>query len=876
MVLLPFNASQHEFGMYLALGFRQIFMGNKPDYQFILKLAAVAYVVEKLGDLLFEKAPLGGVYVDLKWIQRELDEIQFFLKDADSKQNTDERVRKWVAEIRDVSYEVEDVIDIFIYNQRRRHGFLGPVNRFFSERMARSDVAKQIEQIKLKISEISIRKETYGIIRDVNEGRHEASSARKGLEDRWRFSTSLEEMEVVGQQKEISALIKEQLMNGEPRRCVIPIIGMAGSGKTTLAQKVYHDVIHDFDCHAFICLSRQDENRDILMRIVRSLTGLRLEDMEKEDEDDLWIKIRNRLRRRYLVVIDDISSMKALNMLKLVLPDAMNKSRVMFTTSITEVALHADPSSHPHETRLLDHNESWELFMRKIFPGGNPSTACPSELKDKIHKRCGGLPLAILVLGGLLARKDISAWSEVLDSIPESSQQSKEIDKKDHNLLSSLSKILALSYWDLPHYLKPCFLYLGLFPEAYGIDSRKLIRLWIAEGFIQRRENRIMEDTAEDYLKELVDRSMIQVLWNESNGSIGGCYIHKHLRDLSISKARRNNFFTIHNPDNNCSFSTTVRRLALHCSIDRYHPTMTLRSILSFCNFDISQLEFRKAKLLRVVHQDYEAIFPKVASNKEVGEFVHLRYLSHASGSLVSSFGDLDNLQTIIANRVGSSLPNSISNLGQLRHLEAIAFEDIGNLPVNNLTNLQTLCLREGSWIEDGFGKLTNLRELAIYGSTHKYKALSDSIDKLKNLRSLTLDGWRLPVLMPFTDHLCLYHMSLIGQINKLEELPPNLTELTLEYSLLKQDVISMLEKLPFLKILRLHCNSYHGGILTCTSGGFPKLELLQLVDLPLFQWIVEKGAMPSLKRVVLRLRSNLRIQNLPKRVRVHLLDPYL
>ena len=86
----------------------------------------------------------------------------------------------------------------------------------------------------------------------------------------------------------------------------------------------------------------------------------------------------------------------------------MNQSRVMLTTRIKDVALHADPLCHPHKMCLLNDNEGWELFMKKIFPGGNSLTAWPSELEETgriILEKCGGLPLAILVLGGLLARK---------------------------------------------------------------------------------------------------------------------------------------------------------------------------------------------------------------------------------------------------------------------------------------------------------------------------------------------------------------------------------------------------------------------------------------------------------------------------------------
>ncbi|XXG71146.1 hypothetical protein AAC387_Pa07g0467 [Persea americana] len=442
--------------------------------------AVVSFVVQKLGDLLIQEAQLlHGVHDQFEWIQTELNRMRCFLKDADSRQKENAGVRNWVAEIIDASYDAEDVIDIFIYSQRRRRGFVGRVKRnifILSELRTRHKVSKKIDLIRLKIGDITRSRETYGIS-DINEGRQEASSSGQSLQERRRLFALLEETEVVGQREGINT-VTEQLMSDESRRCVISIVGMGGLGKTTLAKKVYHYVKHDFDCHAFVYLSQQFGIKDVLMRLITSVMSISQEDKEKLNEEELGIMLRDHLReKRYLLVIDDIWSTQAWDMLKLVLPIGMNKSRVMLTTRIKDVALHADPSSHPHEMRLLNDDEGWDLFMKKIFPEGNPSTACPAELEEtgkKILAKCGGLPLAILVLGGLLSKKDktFGAWSKVLESVNRHLTESSD----------RCRDILALSYWDLPYYLKPCFLYLGLFPEDQEIDSSRLIHMWIAEG----------------------------------------------------------------------------------------------------------------------------------------------------------------------------------------------------------------------------------------------------------------------------------------------------------------------------------------------------------------------------------------------------------
>ncbi|XXG71039.1 hypothetical protein AAC387_Pa07g0381 [Persea americana] len=458
--------------------------------------AVVSFVVDKLNDHLIQEARLlYGVRHQLKWIESELKLMRHFLKDADSRKSEDERVENWVAQIRDVCYDVEDVVEAYILTQnaRRRRGLLARLRRylcFASEIRARRKVGKKIERIKLKIKDISRRRETYGI-RDINEGRQEASSSSPSLRGRRQSVTLLEESEVVGLQEE-TKMVKERLFNGVSRRCVISIVGMGGLGKTTLAKKVYHDVKDDFDCHAFIHLSQQYEIKDVLMRIINCIMNLCREKIEKLDEMELGMILGAHLtEKKYLVVIDDIWSTEAWGTLKGVLPDGFNESRVILTTRIKDVALQADPRNYCHEMQLLDNNDGWELFLKKAFPERNTSIYCPSELEEigrKIFAKCGGLPLAILVLGGLLSRKDQtpSAWSKVLESVtsdhPESFEQCR--------------KILALSYWDLPYYLKPCFLYLGLFPESSEIGSGRLISPCSLEAkLVQRRRERSINKT---------------------------------------------------------------------------------------------------------------------------------------------------------------------------------------------------------------------------------------------------------------------------------------------------------------------------------------------------------------------------------------------
>ncbi|CAB4290531.1 unnamed protein product [Prunus armeniaca] len=117
-------------------------------------------------------------------------------------------------------------------------------------------------------------------------------------------------------------------------------------------------------------------------------------------------------------------------------------------------------------------------------------------------EKCDGLPLAVVVLGGLLStkRKTAEEWRHVLQNI------TWHLIDQDR-----VSAILALSYNDLPFHLESCFLHLGLFPEDSSISKIKLIHLWVAEKFLPQQGEEPAEGVADNCLNELVDRCMIQV-----------------------------------------------------------------------------------------------------------------------------------------------------------------------------------------------------------------------------------------------------------------------------------------------------------------------------------------------------------------------------
>jgi hypothetical protein len=414
--------------------------------------------------------------------------------------------------------------------------------------------------------------------------------------------------------------------------------------------------------------------------------------------------------------------------------------------------------------RPLSDGKSRELFRKRLFAGKYeyPYNQ-PAELCEKILRKCGGVPLAIITIASLLAGKPWEEWAMVYNSIGFGYGDNKEVE--------NTRKILLFSYYDLPCYLRTCLLYLTIYPEDYIIRKDTLIWKWVAEGFVHEEQGRGLFEVGERYFNELINRSMLQPLENMTKSSIAGCRVHDMVLDMICLLSEEENFVRIFDHDEqNTSSKVNPRRLSTQKRfIEHNHLDSTsIQQVRSFnvtrCHISVmpSLSGFEALRVLAIEDCTFmeDLIFhPKNLGKshhhlENLGRLHHLRYLGLRDtpiGELPKEIGCLRFLQTLdLWGSKIEALPQNVILLRQLKCLRAGA--DFG-MPISvpdgmgNLTSLEELALRNvvksPNFVKE-LGELTELRNLHIgieLPERWMCKTMVESLGNLQKIHVLQLDA---------------------------------------------------------------------------------------------------------------------------------------
>ncbi|KAF8017008.1 hypothetical protein BT93_H2264 [Corymbia citriodora subsp. variegata] len=858
--------------------------------------SAVSLLVEKLAMFLEKEVRLlKGVREKIEPIREELESIRAFLKSAESSRENRRDVKVWVRQVREVAHDMEDILDEFMLNLARDHGhgfmwYFHKIKSFVQNLKARHHVSSRIDEIKSRVERIAERRQRYNFI----EPSASAPTSGTSWYDLREDALLVEEGDLVGIDEPREEII-EWLVDGEPGLKVLSISGMGGLGKTTLAKRVYDNqrVKAYFQSHAWINVSQSGKIEDILRHMIVQLHKETEQPVPQEKESADRIELNQIVKgflqeKRYVIVLDDVWDSNALEGIKFAMPSSSFCSRILITTRTADVATVSFNKSEAYELKHLPPEESWSLLCKKAFQG-KPCPPLLEPVSRQILKRCEGLPLAIVTIGGLLFAKNYRDCQIISHSL------AAELENNDKS--QNFKKILSLSYNDLHYNLKSCFLYLGVFPEDHVIQCMRLIRLWIAEGFVEKREGMTQEEVAERYLKELINRSLVQIAETTLEGRIKSCRVHDLMRESIVSESRDIQFVSFAS-EQKVELHERVRRLSIQYTCNNALKELNLPSLRSLLIFESAtsstsdeQFVPSGCQLLRVLDLGGSSLhkFPQAIS-----VLFHLKYLS-LRGTKVSiiprSIGKLQNLETLdLKHTLVSELPMEITKLKKLQYLlvydharftDSMPFQFIRGFTaprgIGTLALLQKLCyVKAGGGQSKNtmreLGELSQLRRLGVTDlKTDDAKEVCHSIEKMTHLRSLDLSAESefgvIDLEFLSSPPPLLQGLYIKGRLKKLPRWLPqlnNLAQVRLMCSKLRISPLNALQNLPNLVELQL-ANAFDGEILDFEDRGFKKLKMLHLIDMENLRFLrfVSGHAMPCLQSLHIENCRHLNWQSL-------------
>ncbi|PHU08040.1 hypothetical protein BC332_24529, partial [Capsicum chinense] len=787
-------------------------------------------------------------------------------------------------QIADLEVEVKEVANIAEHTiQLRVTDVVSADYEKIHERLSDSlqQAAKDINRIWKKSTKIQDKRKWFNIFQCFNKTSKEY--------------TTVEEI-TIGRDDQ-----REWLLNylttsysGEPK--VIPIVGMGGIGKTTLAKEVYGNksVLRRFDIRSWATVSQQHNRKEILLCLLQS--AIKMDDsVRMKGEAELADMLQKSLKRkRYLIVLDDIWSCEVWDGVRRCFPTEDNAgSRILLTTRNNEVACYADTENLSLQMDLMGPDESWSLLKSAAFS----SEALPygfEAVGKQIADECHGLPLTIVVVDGLLkSKRAIEDWESVAKDV-----KSFVMNDPDERC----SRVLGLSYNHLTSDLKACLLHFGIFPEDSEIPVKNLKRSWIAEGFLKLEND--LEGEAEKCLQELVDRCLVLVCKKSLDGTkIRSCKVHDLIYDLCVREIQRENIFIMNDIvlDQSVSawgplsmqkmkpFKRVTGDEYFYCRNGLYRALLTpvrrqlrdhdnndllkrTHSIFCFHLEDSFLPPFLKSelshfKLLKVLELRHLGIgnFPV-----QILSLIWLRYLSllcHMCLDIPREICRLWNLQTFIVQGISPfvkiNVPEEIWGLTQLRHLKLPAFYlpdcpsgsankgrlYFPNLPSRSvdkgrhwdLSNLQTisylspLCCKE-----EVIMGIQNVKELGISGFETEIIGIRDSgiVNNLVHLQQLeTLSFMWCSKLFP----------------ESARAFPATLKKLKLERTSLSWSYLDIIAELPNLEVLKLMDDACDGKEWHPIVRGFNKLKFLLIEGNSLKYWKATNDNFPVLERLMIR-----------------------
>ncbi|PHU08328.1 hypothetical protein BC332_24817 [Capsicum chinense] len=828
--------------------------------------ANVASLLRTIESLLSSNSPMRSVSCDhredFSALHEKISSLEVFLKNFE-KNNVSRELTDLEVQIKEVANIVEQTIQLRVTEVVLKRHMRVKAHERLSDILQQA--AKDIDRIWKESTKI--------------QDKEKQASKESTVQD---FSSSTNNIlnvnnSMVGRDDQKERLLEDLTASysGEPK--VIPIVGMGGIGKTTLAKEVYNheSILRRFDIRAWATVSQQHNIKEVLLSLLQST--IKIDDTVKmSGEAELADMLQKSLKRkRYLIVLDDIWSFEVWDGLTRCFPTEDNAgSRILLTTRNNELACYADTENLSLWMNFMDQDESWSLFKSAAFS----SEALPYEFETvgkQIADECHGLPLTIVVVAGLLkSKRAIEDWESVAKDV--TSFVTNDPDEQ-------CSRVLGLSYSHLTSDLKTCLLYFGTFPEDTEIPVKHLMRLWMAEGFLNSEKD--LEGEAEKCLQDLVNRCLVLVCKKSRDETkIISCKVHDLIYELCLREVERGNVFSMNDIELEVSYSRCLylsmrkmqpfkhvtgdlsyfglyralltpvhRQLRDHDNNDLSKRT---RSIFSFhlknSSFFLKSelIHFKLLKVLELRHIEIDN-FPL-----QILSLIWLRYLSlvcNADFDVPPEICRLWNLQTFIVqgSQTVITFPEEIWGLMQLRHLKVKRVYlpnppsvSAGKGSHTGFSNIQTTSyLSSCCCTKEVISGIRNVKKLGFSGNNLSDFGLHRNLVYLQQLEILSFIRCSC-ILLPVTS---------------AKVFPATLKKLKLESTYLDWSYMDIIAELPNLEVLKLIDDACDGEEWQQNVKGFTRLKLLFIHDNSLKCWKATNDNFPVLERLMLSKCSTLK-----------------
>lgn len=705
------------------------------DWITVLQNLGLPELVKKVVEFLLTKAysevsRLQGLEDEIAKLRRTHERIQFLLIDAEERRHIeDEAVKGWLRELKTVGFDADDLLDGFqthinvfkhakeAPSRKRKRSWYGIPNPSLgvdTGLVKRYNIATEIAKIQSRLDEIYESRRNLRLKPSDGKRRKEGSNIAVFVP----AVASLDVSRIVGRSKDCDSIVAALKADSDLPLRVIAIYGIAGIGKTTLAQLVFNHfsnsdreevsenpsgslsgVRRHFEKTIWVSLPKVCDTARATKEIIEGITGKLCKLPSLNHLQDCLKKFVK--GKKFFLVLDNFwaEAFKFWDNLSLPLLEGAKGSSVLITTQSEEVSRRI-ANLHLVHLQGLQMDDCRKLFSALAFPQEKEGVDQLKDIGERIVDRCQGSPLATISLGKLLSSEsNVDNWKIILD----------EMLVLEDNSTRQILPSLMISYHHLNYQLKQCFTYCSIFPDNFEFDKDQLVRMWIAEGLIQQNGRRPLEAIGSRLFDYLLWMSFfVRSTKPCSSGTICKYTMPNLIHDLArlLSKTE---LLVMEDSELNPSsgqfrYASLLHRKHVPILFEKIYHQEHLRALKFYNESEMGVVEipknlFDKLKYLRLLDLSNSGIENLPDS---VGKLVHLRYFGLSGTSvkaLPESMKGLYNLQTLELNFCSnlSSLPQGTSNLVNLRHLSLhLDWEHINDLSfmptgIDHLTSLMTL-----------------------------------------------------------------------------------------------------------------------------------------------------------------------------------------